>query len=112
MTTQASKGKSVWVVGFLWARKFRWGERRVMSYPEPLYPCWALPGLGKTDKIHVELEGTRILRSSGVTPHRQTVIIINNSNFSLNYMMCVEVGRRGEKQSQRRGTYGRRENTG
>lgn len=33
-------------------------------------------------QIHVELEGTRILRSSGATPHRQTVIIINNFNFS------------------------------
>lgn len=33
-------------------------------------------------QIHEELEGTRILRSSGATPHRQTVIIINNFNFS------------------------------
>lgn len=33
-------------------------------------------------QIHVELEGTRILRSSEATPHRQTVIIIHNSNFS------------------------------
>lgn len=76
-------------------------------------PRTLLPMLGsartKEDRqIHIELEGTRILRSSGATPHRWTVIIINN--FSLNYMMCVEVGREGERNRARgRGTHGRRE---
>lgn len=48
-------------------------------------------------QIHRELQGTRIRRSSRATSQRQTVIIINI--FSLNYMMCVEGGRReGRKQ--------------
>lgn len=44
-----------------------------------------MPGSARAKEdrqIHVELEGTRILRSSRATPHRQTVIIINNFNFS------------------------------
>lgn len=38
-------------------------------------------------QMHRELQGTRILRSSRATPHRQRVIVINI--FSLNYMMCI-----------------------
>lgn len=62
---------------------------------------------GEERQIYVELEGTRILRSSRVTPHRQTVIIMNNFNFSLTCDVCG-----GEKKGDRnrvraRGTYGR-----
>lgn len=49
-------------------------------------------------QIHGELEGTRILRSSGATPHRQTVIAINN--FSFNCMMCGDGKKGGEKQPE------------
>lgn len=49
-----------------------------------------LPGPQGGGQIHRELQGTKILRGSKTTPHRQTVIIINI--FSLNYMMSVECG--------------------
>lgn len=45
-------------------------------------------------QIHRELQGTRILRSSRATPHRQRVIVINI--FSLYYMMCMG----GEKKTK------------
>lgn len=60
-------------------------------------------------QIHGELEGTRILRSSGATPHRQTVIAINN--FSFNCMMCVEMGRKEERNSQRKRHIWQKRNT-
>lgn len=87
MATQASKGKSVWVVGFPQQRlalgdsdqeRGEWCPTQ-----NPSYPCWVGTARAREDRhIHVELEGTRILRNSGATPHRQTVIIINNFNFS------------------------------
>lgn len=64
------------------ARRFRPGESRVGVLPRTLVPMLGSARAREDRKIHVELEGTRILRSSGATPHRQTVIIINDFNFS------------------------------
>lgn len=50
--------------------------------PRTLVPLLGSARAREDRQIHVELEGTRILRNSGATPHRQTVIIINNFNFS------------------------------
>lgn len=50
--------------------------------PRTLVPMLGSARAREDRQIHVELEGTRILRSSEATPHRQTVIIIHNFNFS------------------------------
>lgn len=54
MATQASKDKSVWVVGFLQQRLVLGDSDQErgewVSYLEPSYPCWALPGPGRTDR--------------------------------------------------------------
>ena len=63
-------------------RRFRPGERRVGVLPRTLVPMLGSARAREDRQIHVELEGTRILRSSEATPHRQTVIIIHNFNFS------------------------------
>lgn len=102
MATQASKDKSVWVVGFLSrAKKFRPGESSVdVLRPRTFVPTLSSARAREERQIYVELEGTRILRSSSVTPHRQTVIIMNNFNFSLTCDVCGGEKKGGQKQSQ------------
>lgn len=68
--------------------------------PRTLVPVLGSARTREDRQIHGELEGTRILRSSGATPYRQTVIAINNFNFSFNCMMCGEGKKGGEKQPE------------
>lgn len=81
---------------------FRPGESRVGVLPRTLVPVLGSARTREDRQIHGELEGTRILRSSGATPYRQTVIAINNFNFSFNCMMCVERRGKEERNSQRK----------
>lgn len=52
------------------------------ALPGTLIPVLGSARAREDRQTCVELEGTRILRSSRATPHRQTVIIINNFSFS------------------------------
>lgn len=54
------------------AWRFRPGERRVGVLRRTLVPMLGSARASEDRQIHVELEGTRILRSIGATPHRQT----------------------------------------
>lgn len=74
--------------------------------PEPLHPCSALPGQGKTDTWRTR----RHQDSEEQWGHSsQTVFAINN--FSFNCMMCVEMGRKEERNSQRKRHIWQKRNT-
>lgn len=65
--------------------------------PRTLVPMLGSARAREERQIHVEFEGTRILRSSRATPHRQTVIITTLTSVKL-YGVCGGGKKGGENQ--------------